>query len=50
LERNKYYEEYVGEFNASLNNIMKYFDEIRIEDLNYQKRWVEIINSIKTIK
>lgn len=47
--RNKYFKKYVENFNENLKDILGKFDKIRQKELDYQKRFIEILKSVKNV-
>jgi len=47
--RNKYFEKYCENFNENLKDILENFDKIRQKELDYQKRFKEILKSVKNV-
>ncbi len=50
LKKNEYYEFYAKFFQNSIDELIKYFDEIREEEISYKKRWGDVIDSLEKIK
>jgi hypothetical protein len=47
LQRNSYYEKYSQGFKSNLSEILNKYDKIRAEEIEYQKRWNEIIQDLR---
>ena len=50
LKKNELYEAYSKFFQNSIDELIKYFDVIREEEINYKKRWDDIIDSLEKLK
>jgi len=50
LKKNEYYESYAKFFQSNIDELIKYYNEIREEEQTYKKRWDEIIDSLEKLK
>lgn len=48
--RNQFYNDYCAFFAQNLKDIFDKFDKIRQNELDYKKRFTEILKSVKNIK